>query len=139
MNSAPLLIDNLRRSLIQLEVEYEALKKEKDKASKKRLKECKQEIDKMRSELDQNIALWEKEKETVSRISTLKKEIEQLKFKMESCFRDGNYSEASKIQYESIPSILDDIEKFSFERSFMTCIMPNWITKTKDISINIKP
>jgi len=115
MNSAPSLIDNLRRKLIQLEVEYEALKKEKDKASKKRLKECKQEIDKMRSELDQNIVLWEKEKETVTSISTLKKEIEQLKFKMESCFRDGNYSEASKIQYESIPSILNDIEKFSFE------------------------
>ena len=115
MNSAPSLIDNLRRKLIQLEVEYEALKKEKDKASKKRLKECKQEIDKMRSELDQNIVLWEKEKETVTSISTLKKEIEQLKFKMESCFRDGNYSEASKIQYESIPSILNDIEKLSFE------------------------
>ena len=115
MNSAPLLIDNLRRRLIQLEVEYEALKKEKDKASKQRLKECKQEIDNMRSELDQNIALWEKEKETVTIISTLKKEIEQLKFKMESCFRDGNYSEASKIQYESIPSKLDDIEKYSLE------------------------
>ena len=115
MNSAPSLIDNLRRKLIQLEVEYEALKKEKDKASKKRFKECKQEIDKMRSELDQNIVLWEKEKETVKSISTLKKEIEQLKFKMESCFRDGNYSEASKIQYESIPSILNDIEKYSFE------------------------
>ena len=115
MNSAPSLIDNLRRKLIQLEVEYEALKKEKDKASKKRFKECKQEIDKMRSELDQNIVLWEKEKETVTSISTLKKEIEQLKFKMESCFRDGNYSEASKIQYESIPSILNDIEKYSFE------------------------
>ena len=115
MNSAPLLIDNLRRRLIHLEVEYEALKKEKDKASKQRLKECKQEIDNMRSELDQNIALWEKEKETVTIISTLKKEIEQLKFKMESCFRDGNYSEASKIQYESIPSKLDDIEKYSLE------------------------
>ena len=115
MNSAPLLIDNLRRRLIQLEVEYEALKKEKDKASKQRLKECKQEIDNMRSELDQNIALWEKEKETVTIISTLKKEIEQLKFKMESCFRDGNYSEASKIQYESIPSIQDAIEKYNFE------------------------
>ena len=115
MNSDPLLIDNLRRRLIQLEVEYEALKKEKDKASKQRLKECKQEIDNMRSELDQNIALWEKEKETVTIISTLKKEIEQLKFKMESCFRDGNYSEASKIQYESIPSKLDDIEKYSLE------------------------
>ena len=59
--------------------------------------------------------MWEKEKETVTSISTLKKEIEQLKFKMESCFRDGNYSEASKIQYESIPSILNDIEKYSFE------------------------
>ena len=115
MNSAPLLIDNLRRRLIHLEVEYEALKKEKDKASKQRLKECKQEIDNMRSELDQNIALWEKEKETVTIISTLKKKIEKLKFKMESCFRDGDYSEASKIQYESIPSILDDIEKYNFE------------------------
>ena len=115
MNSAPLLIDNLKRRLIQLEVEYEALKKEKDRTSKKRLKECKQEIDEMRSELDQNIALWKKEKETVRNISTLKSEIEQLKFKMESCFRDGNYSEASKIQYESIPSIQDAIEKYNFE------------------------
>ena len=34
---------------------------------------------------------------------------------MESCFRDGNYSEASKIQYKSIPSKLDDIEKYSLE------------------------
>lgn len=115
MNSAPLLIDNLRRKLIQLEVEYEALKKEKDQASKIRLKECKQELDNRHSELDQNIAWWEKEKEAVTNISTLKKEVEQLKFKMESCFRDGNYSEASKIQYESIPSKLDDIEKYSLE------------------------
>ena len=52
INSAPELIDNLKRTLIQLEVEQEALKKEKDSKSKARLQECKKEIDSIRINLD---------------------------------------------------------------------------------------
>ena len=110
MNSAPELIDDLNRKLIQLEVEREALKKEKDPKSKGRFSECKKEIDKTRKNLDQYTNIWENEKQAVSRISKLKEELEDVKFKMENHFRDGNYAAASKIQYDTIPDLEKKIE-----------------------------
>ena len=110
MNSAPELIDDLNRKLIQLEVEREALKKEKDPQSKERLSECKKEIDKTRKILDQYTNIWENEKQAVSRISRLKEELEDVKFKMENHFRDGNYAAASKMQYDTIPDLEEKIE-----------------------------
>jgi len=110
MNSAPELIDDLNRKLIQLEVEREALKKEKDPKSKERLSDCKKEIDKTRKNLDQYTNIWENEKQAVSRISRLKEELEDVKFKMENHFRDGNYAAASKIQYDTIPDLEAKIE-----------------------------
>ena len=110
MNSAPELIDDLNRKLIQLEVEREALKKEKDPKSKERLSKCKKEIDKTRKNLDQYTNIWENEKQAVSRISRLKEELEDVKFKMENHFRDGNYAAASKMQYDTIPDLEEKIE-----------------------------
>ncbi|MEC7729677.1 MAG: AAA family ATPase [Candidatus Neomarinimicrobiota bacterium] len=110
MNSAPELIDDLNRKLIQLEVEREALKKEKDPKSKGRFSECKKEIDKTRKILDQYTNIWVNEKQAVSRISRLKEELEDVKFKMENHFRDGNYAAASKIQYDTIPDLEEKIE-----------------------------
>ena len=110
MNSAPELIDDLNRKLIQLEVEREALKKEKDSKSKGRFSECKKEIDKTRKILDQYTNIWENEKQAVSRISRLKEELEDVKFKMENHFRDGNYAAASKMQYDTIPDLEEKIE-----------------------------
>ena len=110
MNSAPELIDDLNRKLIQLEVEREALKKEKDPKSKERLSECKKQIVEMRKDLDQYMRIWENEKQAVSRISRLKEELEDVKFKMENHFRDGNYAAASKMQYDTIPDLEEKIE-----------------------------
>ena len=110
MNSAPELIDDLNRKLIQLEVEREALKKERDPKSKERLSKCKKEIDKTRKNLDQYTNIWENEKQAVSRISKLKEELEDVKFKMENHFRDGNYAAASKMQYDTIPDLEEKIE-----------------------------
>tara|TARA_B100001250_G_scaffold407336_1_gene427907 strand:- start:296 stop:2389 length:2094 start_codon:yes stop_codon:yes gene_type:complete len=109
MDSAPELIDNLKRKLIQLEVEQEALKKENDIKSKDRYKRCKTKIKSVRNDLNKNLAIWDKEKDIVQYVSELKKSLETLKFDMEKYFKDGNYSKASKIQYETIPSILDKI------------------------------
>ena len=113
MNSAPELIDNLRRKLIQLEVEREALKKEKDVKSKERLKNCKNEIKTTKDELGKNMVVWEKEKEAVDNVSKLKEELENAKFQMECNQRDGNYAEASKYQYETIPNLEKKIEEYS--------------------------
>ena len=113
MNSAPELIDNLRRKLIQLEVEREALKKEKDTKSKERLSECKKEIKDTKDQLGVNMEVWEKEKEAVSNVSKLKEELEDAKFQMEAHQRDGNYAEASKYQYDTIPNLEKKIEEYS--------------------------
>ncbi len=113
MNSAPELIDNLRRKLIQLEVEREALKKEKDTKSKERLSECKKEIKDTKDQLGVNMEVWEKEKKAVSNISKLKEELEDAKFQMEAHQRDGNYAEASKYQYDTIPNLEKKIEEYS--------------------------
>ena len=113
MNSAPELIDNLKRRLMMLEVEREALKKEKDVKSKERLKNCKNEIKTTKDELGKNMVVWEKEKEAVDYVSKLKEELENAKFQMESNQRDGNYAEASKYQYETIPNLEKKIEDYS--------------------------
>ena len=113
MNSAPELIDNLKRKLIQLEVEREALKKEKDTKSKERLSECKKEIKDTKEQLGMNMEVWEKEKKAVSNISKIKEELEDAKFQMEAHQRDGNYAEASKYQYDTIPNLEKKIEEFS--------------------------
>jgi len=113
MNSAPELIDNLKRKLIQLEVEREALKKEKDSKSKERLSECIKEIKDTKDQLSMNMEVWEKEKEAVSNVSKLKEELEDAKFQMEYHQRDGNYAEASKYQYDTIPNLEKKIEEYS--------------------------
>ena len=113
MNSAPELIDNLKRKLIQLEVEREALKKEKDTKSKERLSECKKEIKDTKEQLGMNMEVWEKEKKAVSNVSKIKEELEDAKFQMEAHQRDGNYAEASKYQYDTIPNLEKKIEEFS--------------------------
>ena len=113
MNSAPELIDNLRRRLMMLEVEREALKKEKDVKSKERLKVCKDEIKITKDELGVNMVVWEKEKEALNNVSKLKEELEDAKFQMESHQREGNYAEASKYQYETVPNLENTIEEYT--------------------------
>ena len=111
MNSAPELIDNLKRRLMMLEVEREALKKEKDVKSKERLKVCKDEIKTTKDALGTNMVVWEKEKEAVNNVSKLKEELEDAKFQMESHQREGNYAEASKYQYDTVPELEKTIEE----------------------------
>ncbi len=110
MNSAPVVIDDARRKLIQLEVEREALKKEKDTKSKERLKVVKVEIGKLKKELEKQMAIWEKEKSLVNDIQALKEKIDQMNSKAEQAQRDGDYQNSAKIRYSDIPEIEKQIE-----------------------------
>ena len=105
MNSAPELIDNLKRRLMMLEVEREALKKEKDVKSKERLKQCEDEIKSTKGELGVNMVVWEKEKKAAEDVSKLKEEYENTKSVMESHQRNGNYELAGKLQYKTLPAL----------------------------------
>ena len=110
MNSAPAVIDDARRKLIQLEVEREAMKREKDVKSKERLKAVKVEIGNLKKELEQQTAIWEKEKSLVNDIQALKEKIDQLNSQAEKAQRDGDYQASAKIRYSDIPEIEKQLE-----------------------------
>jgi len=110
MNSAPAEIDDARRKLIQLEIEREALKKEKDKHSKERLDVVKTEIQALRSELDELTKIWEDEKSVVGEIQSIKEKIGNLTTQAEASQRDGDYQTAAKIQYSEIPKLEKELE-----------------------------
>ncbi len=111
MNSAPSEIDDARRKLIQLEIEREALKKEKDKRSKERLETVKTEIQALKPELAGLTKIWEDEKSVVGEIQIIKEKLDSLNTQAESSQRDGDYQTAAKIQYSEIPKLEKELEE----------------------------
>ncbi|MCF7808955.1 MAG: AAA family ATPase [Candidatus Marinimicrobia bacterium] len=117
MNSAPAEIDDARRMLIQLEIEREVLKKEKDKRSKERLELVKEEISNLKSKLDGLNKVWEQEKSKVSSIQELKTSIENLSNQADQAQREGDYQRSAKIQYDDIPKLDAELEKLNEDLS----------------------
>jgi len=115
MNSAPAEIDDAKRKLIQLEVEREALKKEKDERSKGRLVEVKEEIDVLKKSLDELNGIWLSEKKQAAEIQALKGNIELLGQKAEQAQREGDYQRSAKIKYDEIPNMEKQVEVLSQE------------------------
>lgn len=110
MNSAPAEIDDARRKLLQLEIEREALKKEKDKRSKERLEEVKTEIHILKKKLAGLTKIWNEEKAVVSEIQSLKEKLDGLNTQAEASQREGDYQTAAKIQYSEIPTLEKELE-----------------------------
>lgn len=105
MNSAPAEIDDGRRKLLQLEIEREALKKEKDKRSKERLIEVKTEIDSLKKVLGELTKIWEDEKLIVGEIQSLREKLEGLNTQAEASQREGDYQSAARMLYDEIPKL----------------------------------
>ncbi len=113
INSAPVVIDNMRRKLLQLEIERVALKKEKDSKSRERLMECKLEIKNLKDDLNTVTKVWEKEKEAVENLSKIKSELEDAKFQMEQNNKEGDLAEAARYQYETIPYLEKNLNDYT--------------------------
>jgi ATP-dependent Clp protease ATP-binding subunit ClpB len=103
MDSMPEEIDELERRKIQLEIEREALKKEKDKASKDRLESIEKEIAELREKSDRLKSVWQKEKSFITEISRLKEEIDALHLEEAQAERKGDYNKAAEIRFGKIP------------------------------------
>lgn len=108
IDSKPESMDKLERRLIQLKIEREALKKENDEASKKRLVDLQKSID----ELEQNYSdleeIWKAEKATMQGSTQIKEALEQAKLEMETARRAGDLSRMSELQYGRIPELEKD-------------------------------
>jgi ATP-dependent Clp protease ATP-binding subunit ClpB len=99
MNSMPEELDRLERSIRQLEIEREAIKREKDE---EKLRELSSEIGNLSVERDTLKAKWQQEKELVERVQNAKSEIENLKLAAEKAEREGQYGQVAEIRYGKI-------------------------------------
>ncbi|MFQ5756253.1 MAG: ATP-dependent chaperone ClpB [Acidiferrobacterales bacterium] len=105
IDSKPEEMDRLDRRLIQLKIEREALKKESDEASKKRLKALETEINKLEREYADLEEVWKSEKATVQGTQHIKEELDRARGEMETARRAGDLARMSELQYGRIPEL----------------------------------
>ena len=105
MESVPSSLDTLTRKIMQLEIEKEALKKEKDDISINRLKEIDTELTKLKSEESTLRTSWEEEKEVNNKIAKKKEEIEDANFRLSKAESNYNLEEAAKLRHGIIPKL----------------------------------
>ena len=112
INSAPEELETIERKIRQLEIEREAIKREKDEA---KLKTLNQEIANLSEERNKLKAKWQAEKDIVEQIQKKKNEIEQLKFEDENANRKGDLGKVAEIRYGKIPEATKAIETLKAE------------------------
>jgi ATP-dependent Clp protease ATP-binding subunit ClpB len=105
IDSKPEVMDKLDRRLIQLKIEREAVKKEKDEASQKRLGLIEAEIGTLEKEYADLEEIWKAEKSQVLGTQTIREQLDKLKNEMDEAKRSGNWQKMSEIQYGELPKL----------------------------------
>jgi ATP-dependent Clp protease ATP-binding subunit ClpB len=105
IDSKPEVMDKLDRRLIQLKIEREALKKEKDEASQKRLALLGEEIAKLEKEYSDLEEIWKSEKAQVQGSAHVKEEIDRVRAEMKKLERAGKLDEVAELQYSKLPQL----------------------------------
>jgi ATP-dependent Clp protease ATP-binding subunit ClpB len=105
IDSMPAELDEVRRRVMQLEIEREALRKETDKASVERLARLEKELANLKEEETRLRAQWQQEKDEISGSSNLKEQLEQARLELGAAVRAGDYAKASELQYGRIPQL----------------------------------
>ncbi|HYY59847.1 MAG TPA: ATP-dependent chaperone ClpB, partial [Burkholderiales bacterium] len=111
IDSKPEAMDRLERRLIQLRIEREAVRKEKDEASEQRLKLIEQEIKRLEREYADLEEEWKAEKAQVQGSTQIKEEIERLRLQMDEAKRKGDWQQMSEIQYGRLPQLEAQLKK----------------------------
>ena len=110
LDSMPTELDQLERQIMQFEMERQALKKEKDDASRDRLGKLEKELADVKDRATQFRTRWLKEKEEIGKGAKLAEEIESLKAQLEQAQRNGDLQRASEIQYGRLPDLQKQLE-----------------------------
>ena len=105
IDSKPEQMDKLDRRLIQLKIEREAVKKEKDEASQKRLALIEEEINTLGKEYADLDEIWRAEKSTLQGSSQVREEIEKLRLQMAELQRKGQFDKLAELQYGKLPEL----------------------------------
>ena len=105
IDSKPEVMDKLARRLIQLKIEREAVRREKDEGSKKRFSLIEEEINQLEKEYADLEEIWKAEKAQVQGSAHIKEAIEKIKFEMEEATRKGEWQKVSELQYGELPEL----------------------------------
>lgn len=113
IDSKPEVMDKLERRLIQLKIEREAVRREKDEGSKKRFELIEEEISKLEREYADLEEIWKSEKAQVQGSAHIKEAIEKVKFEMEEATRKGDWQKVSELQYGKLPQLETQLKQAS--------------------------
>jgi len=101
-DSLPAELDTIRREIMRLEIEQEALKKETDSGSKKQLEKCEKQLAELKSRNDTITARWESEKGSIDKVKSLKEQFTNARTEFENAQRKGELEKAARLKYETI-------------------------------------
>ena len=110
IESMPAPIDEIRRKIMQLEIEEQALKKETDAASQEKLAEITAEKEKLQAEENTLKAKWDSEKQAILRVRAIKKEIDEVNSQMESAERAYDLNRLSELKYGKLPQLQQQLK-----------------------------
>lgn len=111
IDSKPEALDRLDRRIIQLKIEREAIKKEEDEASKKRLAELENELAKLEKDYADLEEVWKAEKSVMQGATVIKEDLDKARFELEDARRQGDLAKMSELQYGRIPELEKSLEE----------------------------
>src|SRR4030095_16115654 len=131
LDSKPTELDQLDRQILQLEIERTSLAKEKDPASKERLKILDNELANLKEKSKALTAQWQNEKTAVNAVSIVQQQLEQAKIELEQAQRRGDLTKSAELQYGKVPDLekkLADIEKQSAKSTTRNTLLRQEVT-----------
>ncbi len=141
IDSMPAELDDSRRKIMQMEIEEMALSKESDTLSKERLEKLKEELSKERENFEQMKAKWEKDKQEIDAVKTIKAEIDKTNLEIEAAQRNYEYEKAAKLKYSTLPELegkLEEAKKKSESRDGANSLVRDTVTKEEIAGIVAK-
>ena len=111
IDSLPTELDDIRRHIMQLEIEEAALKKDDDPLSRAHLDEVQKELAEQRDQFNTMKARWEAEKEAISKVTGLREEIERVNAEIEQAERSYDLNRAAELKYGELPKLKQELEK----------------------------
>lgn len=116
VDSKPAELDGIDRKIIKLKIESEALKKEKDEASRVRLKGVAEELKELEKKSSELTSVWQASKMKLEKINELKEKLDNAKYELEVAQRQGNLAKAGELSYGTIPNLQKELEIFEKKR-----------------------
>lgn len=113
IESQPVELDQIERKILQLNIEQQALSRETDTASLKRMEKLKEELSDLQGKRNAMHAQWTNERDAISVIRNKKEELEKLRIEEQKAEREGNLSRAAEVKHGLIPGLKAEIEKMN--------------------------